>query len=91
MPYYSGIILLIESMPSPESARRQEQSEEKGVESKPKFDLEALSSEVAEPKIDIDFEKALEGAAKGLLENPEVKEKVDELFNDLFKKKKKKK
>ncbi|MEK7466459.1 MAG: AsmA-like C-terminal region-containing protein [Planctomycetota bacterium] len=50
-----------------------------------------LGGTVAEPKIDIDFEKALEGAAKGLLENPEVKEKVDELFNDLFKKKKKKK
>lgn len=48
MLYFSGNYLLRIQMPSPESAGRQEQSEEKGVESKPKFDLEALSSEVAE-------------------------------------------
>jgi len=50
-----------------------------------------LGGTAADPKIDIDFEKALEGAVKGILDNPDVKEKVDDLLDDLFKKKKKKK
>ncbi len=50
-----------------------------------------LGGTVSDPKIDIDFEKALEGVVKGVTENPEVKEKVEDLLNDIFKKKKKKK
>ncbi|MCC6741178.1 MAG: hypothetical protein IT452_19210 [Planctomycetia bacterium] len=49
-----------------------------------------LGGTVSDPKIDIDFEKALQGALKGVLENPDVKEKVDDLLDDIFKKKKKK-
>ncbi len=50
-----------------------------------------LGGTVADPKIEIDYEKALEGIVKGIADNPEVKEKAEDLFNDLFKKKKKKK
>ncbi|MCE9584013.1 MAG: AsmA family protein [Planctomycetes bacterium] len=49
-----------------------------------------LGGTVSSPKIDIDYEQALKGVATGVLENPEVKEKVDDLLNDIFKKKKKK-
>lgn len=49
-----------------------------------------LGGTVDSPKIDIDFEKALKGIAQGLLDNPEVKEKVQDAINDIFKKKKKK-
>jgi uncharacterized protein involved in outer membrane biogenesis len=49
---------------------------------------------VSEPRIAIDFEKALKGAVEGVLEDPKVKEKIEEkandLLDDLFKKKKKK-
>jgi uncharacterized protein involved in outer membrane biogenesis len=50
-----------------------------------------LGGTVEEPKIDIDYEAALKGAVSGLLESQEVQEKVEDLLNDLFKKKKKKK
>jgi hypothetical protein len=43
------IILLDIRMPSPESARREQPPSDEMKESKPKFDLEALSSEIPEP------------------------------------------
>ncbi|NUN48550.1 MAG: hypothetical protein HUU15_06955 [Candidatus Brocadiae bacterium] len=46
-----------------------------------------LRGTVAAPKIQIDYEKALEGVVKGLLDDPAVKDKWKDLLEDPFKKK----
>ena len=49
-----------------------------------------LGGTVEDPKIEIDYEKALKGAIGGVLEDPKLQEKGKSLLEDLFGKKKKK-